>query len=78
MYSWATPEKLLDEMSLDQWKLYYNHGWEAKQTENRTNWGILGQLLNGEDTDEKATGIKNFKESYPDGQLKDGAYRVSR
>lgn len=78
MYAWATPEKLLDEMSLDQWKLYYIHGWEAKQTADRMNWGILGQLLNGEDSDDKAKNLQNFRESYPDGKLKDGAYRVSR
>ena len=75
MYAWATPQYLLDEMSLDQWRLYYNYGWEARQTEYRVNWAILGQLLNGEDPDKK---VKNFRKEHPEGKDENGTWTVSR
>ena len=46
LYSWATPEKLLDEMSLDQLIMYHRHGWDAKQTEAKMYWGTYGMLMN--------------------------------
>ncbi len=76
MYSWATPSYLLDEMSLDQWRLYYQFGWEVRQTEAQVHWGVLGQLLNGDD--KKPKGNEEFKKAHPDGQMKDGAWVVSR
>jgi hypothetical protein len=80
MYAWAKPDYLLDEMSLDQWRQYYRLGWEAKQTEMQMNWGILGMLLKGEDpqSKEKIRGLERFKKSHPDGEVRDGAYIVSR
>jgi hypothetical protein len=65
-------------MTLEQIILYHRYGWKTKETDYHMMWGILGQLLNGEDPEEKVKGLKTFKESHPEGQMKDGAYRVSR
>lgn len=61
MFPWATTEFLLYHMSLDQIIYYYNHGWEAKQTEAKIYWGTYGSLLNG-DTSKKpnATPVKEI------------------
>jgi len=45
MFAWATPEYLLDKMSLDQIIYYYNIGWETKQTEAKVHWGTYGSLM---------------------------------
>lgn len=49
MFSWATPEYLLDKMSLDAIVYYFNEGWEAKQTEAKVHWGTYGQLMSESD-----------------------------
>jgi hypothetical protein len=51
MYAWATPERLLYDMTLDQWIHYYRKGWECKETEMKMNWGILAQFLNPDSND---------------------------
>lgn len=76
MYSWATPEKLLDEMSLEQIILYYRYGWEAQKTQAQLYWGVLGQALSGDE--KKTKSIEEFKKLHPDGKLENGAWKVSR
>ncbi len=76
MYAWATPEKLLDEMSLEQIILFYRYGWEARETEAQMYWGVLGKALSGEEPQKKS--IADFKKLYPDAILENGAWKVSR
>ncbi|MDD4521682.1 MAG: hypothetical protein PHW84_01855 [Methanosarcina sp.] len=57
MYGW-TKDYCLDELSLSQWIKFYQKGWDARQTESRVNWGILGMLLNG-DSGENLQDTKN-------------------
>lgn len=79
MYAWATPEKLLDEMTLDQIILYYREGWESRRLQARVFWGVLGEIMHGNETDENTvSNLAKFKESYPDGVSKNGVWRVSR
>lgn len=76
MFSWAKKEYLLDNMSIEQVLYYHEIGWNARQTEAMVYWGMLGQLLNGEDPQKDHTG--EFRKSHPDGVSKDGAWKVSR
>lgn len=76
MYAWATPEKLLDEMSLEQVILFYRYGWEARKMDAKVFWGVLGQALSGDE--KKPIGLDKFKELHPDGKLENGAWKVSR
>lgn len=80
MYAWATPEKLLDEMSLEQIILYYRYGWEARKTNAQVYWGVLGQALQGTEAGagEKVHGLEKFKEAHPDAKIVNGAWKVSR
>lgn len=87
MYSWASPDYLFDKMTLPQVLLFFDRGREAEEKKTLNNavtfWGVLGQALQGEDTEnikEKAIqGIQKFKESHPDGtQDEKGAWSVSR
>jgi hypothetical protein len=54
LFAWATPEYLLDRMSLEQVVYYFNIGWEAKHTEAKVNWGTYGELLNENPKDKKS------------------------
>lgn len=85
MYAWATPEKLLDEMTLDQIIMYHRKGWEARRMGARVLWGVLGELMQGVDPDEAADeakqrikGLKKFKDSHPEGKTENGAWEFSR
>jgi len=60
MFAWATPEYLLDNMSLDQIIYYYNTGWETKQTEAKVHWGTYGSLMS-----ESNSGTSLKKQSRP-------------
>ncbi|AAM07157.1 hypothetical protein [Methanosarcina acetivorans] len=77
MYAWATPEYVLDKMSMEQAILFYQKGMEAKKTDAVIFWGVLGQALRGSEG-ENIQGLEKFKELHPDGILKDGAWEVSR
>lgn len=80
MYAWATPEKLLDEMSLDQVIMYFREGWKARKIKAQLFWGVLGELLDGGE-DKKTNGISGldkFKDAHPEGKNADGSWRVSR
>jgi len=76
MFSWAKPDYLLDFCSLDQLVLYHRYGWEAKKTDARVFFGVLGQLIAGDD--KKIISVDKFKELHPDGAIKNGAWQVSR
>lgn len=80
MYAWATPEKCLDELTLSQLIMFHRKGWEAKQTESRVNWGILGMLLNGEDPEKEKSdlGLEEIQRYYPDAYMKDGKVVIPR
>ena len=78
MYAWATPEKLLDEMSLEQLILFYRYGWEARKTMLRYIGVFLGQALQGTEAGEKVQGLEKFKEAHPDAKIENGAWKVSR
>lgn len=78
MYSWATPDYLLDFMSLDQWILYHRNGWKAKKIDSQVFFGVLGEILSGDEKKNVETGLDEFKKSHPEGLLKDGAWQVSR
>lgn len=88
MYSWATPEKLLDEMTLDQIIFYYRYGWEAREAKARVFWGILGEIMAGTEG-EKArqqiskrlpdgiAGLSEFKKAHPGEKTETGAWKAS-
>jgi hypothetical protein len=85
MYAWATPERLLDEMTLDQIIMYYRKGWEARKVNAQVFWGVLGDIMQGVDPDEAAAetkqrikGLKKFKEAHPEGRTENGSWSVSR
>lgn len=80
MYAWATPEKCLDELTLSQLIMFHRKGWEAKQTESRVNWGVLGMLLNGEDPEKEKSdlGLEEIQRYYPDAYMKDGKVVIPR
>lgn len=78
MYAWATPERLLDEMTLDQIIMYYRKGWEARKLKAQVFWGVLGQALQGTEAGEKVQGLEKFKEAHPDAKIENGAWKVSR
>jgi MoxR-like ATPase len=64
LFAWATPEYLLDRMSIEQVISYYNEGWKAKQTEAR----VCGLLMSsGEDEQvSQALELDEVKRYYPD------------
>ena len=69
MYSWASPDHLLDQMSTGQVMLYYEKGIKAVEMQAKVFWGVLGEALNGpEKMDEVETGdgpdLKRFYELY--------------
>jgi len=83
LYSWATPERLLDEMSLEQIVLFHRHGWKARETEYKLMWGVLGGIMAGDESIKKhipegVHGLKKFKEAHPEGQVQNGAWKVSQ
>ena len=83
LYPWATPERLLDEMTLDQVIMYYQKGWDARKLDAQVLWGVLGEIMQGKDPDEireKASinGLKKFKEAHPEAKTENGTWKVSR
>jgi hypothetical protein len=78
MYAWARPDYLLDFLSLDQLILYHRHGWNAKKTDAQVFFGVLGEILSGDEKKNVKTGLDEFKKSHPEGISKDGAWQVSR
>lgn len=83
MYAWATPEKLLDEMSLEQLILFYRYGWEARKLKAQVFWGVLGEIMQDKDPAEAVkssgvSGLEKFKEAHPEGKNENGAWKVSR
>lgn len=76
MYPWATPDYLLDKLSLDQLVMFHRHGWEARKTDAQLFWGVLGQLLSGDE--KKSKTLEEFKKLHPDAQTENGAWKVSR
>lgn len=77
MFAWATPDYLLDRMSIEQIVYYYNKGWEARELEAKIHWGTYGQLLQGDD-DQKPSENTDFRKSHPDGKIENGAWKLSR
>lgn len=49
MYSWATPEQLLDHMSMNQVMLYYEKGIKAIELQAKIFWSVLGEALGGQE-----------------------------
>ena len=83
MYAWATPERLLDEMTLDQIIMYYRKGWEARKLSAQVFWGVLGEIMQGKDPVETVkssgvTGLKKFKDAHPEGRTENGSWSFSR
>jgi hypothetical protein len=80
MYSWATPERLLDYMTLEQVLLYFSKGWDGEQERAIILWGVFGMALQGLDPRDKSDvkGLKEFKKAHPDGNNDGGAWRVTR
>ena len=78
LYSWATPEYMLDRMSLDQIVYYYNIGWVSKKTEATVYWGILGEALSDDGKTKKTVSIDEFRKQYPDGKQTENGYIVTR
>jgi len=78
MFSWATPEYLLDCMSIEQVIFYYDVGWETKRTEATVYWGILGEALSGDSKNKKTVSIDEFRKQYPDGKQTEKGYTVTR
>lgn len=76
MYAWASPSYLLDELSLDQLVLFHRYGWDARETDARLFWGVLGQLISGDE--KKSKTLDEFKKLHPDAKQENGAWTVSR
>ncbi|WP_292461629.1 hypothetical protein [Methanolobus sp.] len=49
MYSWATPEHLLDRMSMNQVMLYYEKGIKSIELQAKIFWSVLGEALGGQE-----------------------------
>lgn len=62
MFAWATPEYLLDYMTLDEVFFYYQKGLEFEQTKGRFIVNELGKALSGKDD----TKNKSDKPDKPD------------
>jgi hypothetical protein len=81
MYGW-TKDYCLDELSLPQWIKYYQKGWDAKQTESRVNWGILGMLLNGDDggssqdVKNEPLSLEEVQRYYPDAYMDQNSGKI--
>jgi hypothetical protein len=78
MYSWATPEYLLYNMSLQQWSKYYKGGWESRKTNAQMFWGVLGEALSGDNKNKKTVSIEDFRKQYSDGKQTENGYTVTR
>jgi hypothetical protein len=78
MYAWATPDYLLNHMSLDQWAAYHRLGWDARKTDAQIFWGVLGEAISGDDKTKVKSGLDEFRKSHPDGIEKEGVWKVSR
>lgn len=78
MYSWATPEYLLYNMSLKQWSKYYKGGWDSRKTNAQMFWGVLGEAMSGKDSSKKPITIKDFRERFPGGEQTENGYTVTR
>jgi hypothetical protein len=78
MYSWATPEYLLYNMSLQQWAKYYKGGWESRKTNAQMFWGVLGEALSGKDGAKKSIKLDEFRKYYPEGTQTEQGYTVTR
>lgn len=46
MYSWASPEYILDSMSMEQVIMYYEKGVKGIELQAKVFWSILGQAMN--------------------------------
>lgn len=70
MYAWATPEYLLDGMSINQIMLYYEKGIQAQINEAKIFWGVLGDALSEDEGKKKSTtdkpDLKKFYDLYGD------------
>ena len=73
MYAWATPDYLLDGMSMHQVLLYYEKGIEAQKNNARVFWAVFGQAMNGDkQSQEPETGmddtpdLQKFQQMYGD------------
>lgn len=62
MYAWATPEYLLDYMSLEQIFLYYDNGLEFEQWKAVIFLNEVGKALEGKQ--ELETGSRPDKEKF--------------
>jgi hypothetical protein len=84
MYAWATPDYILNHMSLEQVMLYYSKGWNSKKRGAVILWGVLGQALQGKDPEGTGSrykgiqGLEDFRKDNPGETLDNGAWRVSR
>lgn len=78
MYSWASPDYILDKMTLGQVLLFYRKGWEAKKTEAMVFWGVLGQALNGDLSDSGVSGLEEFRKANVGEILENGSWRLTK
>ena len=84
MYSWASPEKLLNEMTLDQIVYFHKHGWAARETDYKLMWGVLGEIMSRKEGDSEKrhipdgiAGLSEFKNAHPEGKTESGAWKMS-
>jgi hypothetical protein len=59
MFSWATPDYLLEKMSLEQIIYFYNEAWDAKKLDARVQGSYFAMLSNGIDPDDPAKTAPN-------------------
>ncbi|MDG6245100.1 MAG: hypothetical protein QCH31_12065 [Methanolobus sp.] len=52
MYSWASPEYILDKMSLEQVMMYYEKGVKGIELHAKVFWSILGQAMSSDGKDD--------------------------
>jgi hypothetical protein len=45
MYSWASPDYILDEMSLEQAMMYYEKGVKGIELQAKVFWSVLGKAM---------------------------------
>jgi hypothetical protein len=82
IYHWSDPEKIIEKYSLDQLISFREYGWEAKETEARLFWGILGEIMTGKKPRKQDnngfTGLKEFEQAHPEAGNKGPAWVLNK
>ena len=66
MYGWASPDYMLDCMTLLEIINYYENGIKFEETKSRILVGILAQAMGGHETETKAVQGKRIYQEQPD------------